>query len=297
MIKPGFVTVILVNFNDRPHLAACLESVAATLGSIPYEILLVDNASTDGSPEAVAAAFPSVRLIRNAANPGFGAANNRAVRESSGEFLLFLNTDTVLQPGAVSALLEVLHSDPNTAAVGPLLFSGPGRVQVSFGNRVDFLGQMVQKSILNPFYKKKLTGESKNRETGWLSAACLLCRRTAFEEAGGFDERFFIYFEDIDLCRRMRTTGWRLLFVLRARVFHEGGATTGPRPASSRLEYRKSQVAFYAKHASRGSLRLLRAYLRLSLRLKKIAGRFRGEEGRRLWTSYRALLKTRGVAR
>ena len=297
MIKPGFVTVILVNFNDRPHLAPCLESVIATIAPIPFEILLVDNASTDGSPEAVAAAFPSVRLIRNAANPGFGAANNRAVRESSGEFLLFLNTDTVLQSGAVAALLEILLSDPNAAAAGPLLFPGPGQAQVSFGNRVDFLGQTVQKVILNPFYKKKLTGESKNRETGWLSAACLLCRRSAFEEAGGFDERFFLYFEDIDLCRRMRTSGWRLLFVPRARVFHEGGATTGPHPASSRFEYRKSQVAFYTKHASRGSLRLLRVYLRLNLRMKKVAGRFRGEEGRRLWIAYRALLKTGGVAR
>jgi GT2 family glycosyltransferase len=161
---------------------------------------------------------------------------------------------------------------------------------------VDFLGQMAQKFILNMFYKKTLTGESKNRETGWLSAACLLCCRSAFEEAGGFDERFFLYFEDIDLCRRMRASGWRLLFVPRARVFHKGGATTGPRPASSRLEYRKSQVAFYTKHASRGSLRLLRVYLRLNLRLKKSAGRFRGEEGRRLWTAYRALLKKEGGA-
>jgi len=297
MIKPGFLSVILVNFNDRPHLAACLESVAATLGSIPNEILLVDNASTDGSVDVVAAAFPSVRLIRNATNSGFGAANNRAVRESSGEFLLFLNTDTVLQSGAVAALLEVLHSDPNAAAAGPLLFPGPGRVQVSFGNRVDFLGQLGQKFVLNAFYKKTLTRESRIREAGWLSAACLLCRRSAFEEVGGFDERFFIYFEDIDLCRRMKASGWRLLFVPRARVFHEGGATTGPRLASSRLEYRKSQVAFYTKHASRGSLRLLRVYLHLSLRLKKIAGRFRGEEGRRLWTAYRTLLKTGGLAR
>jgi GT2 family glycosyltransferase len=297
MIKPGFLSVILVNYNDRRHLAPCLEAVSATIVPIPFEILLVDNASTDGSVEAVAAEFPSVRLIRNATNPGFGAANNRAVRESSGEYLLFLNTDTILQSGAVAALFEVLVSDSNAAAVGPLLFAGPGRVQVSFGKRVDFLGQLIQKSILNPFYKKKLNAESRIREAGWLSAACLLCRRSAFDEAGGFDERFFIYFEDIDLCRRLRLAGWRLLFVPGARVFHEGGATTGARAGESRLEYRKSQVAFYEKHASRGSLRLLRAYLGLSLRLKKIAGGFRGEEGRRLWSAYRTLLKTGGRAR
>jgi len=286
------LSVILVDYNDRRHLKPCLESVLATLGSLPFEVFLVDNASTDGSAGEVEAAFSFVRVIRNKTNPGFGVANNQAVRESAGEFLLFLNTDTILQPGAISALLESLRSAPDVAAVGPLLFSGPGRVQVSFGKRLDFIGQFVQKFFLNPFYKMTLRGASRPRETGWLSAACLLCRRAAFEAAGRFDERFFIYFEDIDLCVRMRSEGGRLLFIPRARVFHEGGATTGPRPAVSRLEYRKSQMAFYVKHASRGSLRFLRGYLRLSLRLRKVVGRFKSEEGRALWTAYRNLLRT-----
>ncbi len=286
------LSVILVYFNDRLNLTPCLEAVVSTPPDIPLEVILVDNASTDGGLEDVAAAFPSVRILRNGGNPGFGAANNRAVRESTGEFLLFLNTDTILQPGAVPALLEAVCAEAGTVAAGPLLFPGEGKVQVSFGNRVDFWGQLLQKFVLNPFAKRTLRRSPRTREASWLSAACLLCRRSAFDAAGGFDERFFLYFEDIDLCVRMGASGGRLFFVPAARVFHKGGATTGTRPEAGRFEYRKSQMTFYRKHASPGSLRLLRAYLRGNLRCQKLFGRFRGEEGRSRWAAYRELLKT-----
>jgi GT2 family glycosyltransferase len=233
-------------------------------------------------------------VLRNENNPGFGSACNRGARESAGEFLLFLNTDTILQPGALEALLSALRADRGAAAAGPLLYPSEGKAQVSFGNRVDFFGQLGQKLFLNPFYSRSYARKPKLRTVGWLSAACLLCRRSAFEKAGGFDERFFLYFEDIDLCARMRKDGGRLLYVPSARVFHEGGATTGVRPAQSRLEYRKSQILFYSKHASRGSLKLLRAYLSAGLTLKKLLGRFRGEQGRKLLEAYRGLLKSRG---
>jgi len=295
MIGPR-LSVILVYHNDRVNLTPCLEAVFSTAPNIPLEVILADNASTDGGPDEAAADFPSIRILRNPDNPGFGAANNRAVRQASGEFLLFLNTDTILQPEAVTRLLSALESDAEAAAAGPLLFPGEGKAQVSFGDRVDFFGQFFQKLFLNPFYKRALLRNPRPQRPGWLSAACLLCRRSAFEKAGGFDERFFLYFEDIDLCLRMRAAGAHLVFAPAARVFHEGGATTGIRPASSRFAYRKSQMLFYAKHASRGSLRLLRIYLRGTLALRKILGRFRGEEGRALWRDYRALLKSRGGA-
>lgn len=290
------LSVILVYYDDRLNLTSCLDAVCS-VPDIPLEVILADNGSSDGGVEDAALSFPSVRILRNPDNPGFGAANNRAVRESSGEFLLFLNTDTIFQPGAMKALLSALRADDGAAAAGPLLFPGEGKVQVSFGNRVDFFGQLVQKLFLNPFHKRALLRKPKRRTPGWLSAACLLCRRSAFEKAGGFDERFFLYFEDIDLCLRMRKAGGRLLFIPEARVFHEGGATTGVRPARSRLAYRKSQTLFYSKHASRGSLRLLRIYLRATLGWQKALGRFRGEEGRAIRDEYRALLKSGGGLR
>jgi len=288
------LSVILVYHDDRRHLGACLEAVRRIPPDLPTEAILVDNASTDGGIEEAAAAFPAVRIVRNESNPGFGAANNRAVGESSGEFLLFLNTDTVLQSGAVSLLLDALRADDGAAAAGPLLYPGEGKAQVSFGNRVDFFGQLVQKLFLNPFYKKAVLRHPRTRRTGWLSAACLLCRRAAFAEAGGFDERFFLYFEDIDLCLRMRKAGGRLLYVPAARVFHAGGASTGVRPSASRLAYRRSQLLFYKKHASRGSLRLLRGYLRIVFGTQKILGRFRGPEGKERRAACRGLWDEKG---
>jgi GT2 family glycosyltransferase len=161
---------------------------------------------------------------------------------------------------------------------------------------VGFAAQIYQKFVLNPRRKRALRkGKMPDaREVGWLSGACLLCRREAFERAGGFDERFFLYFEDIDLCFRIRKAGWKLLFVPAVEIGHEGGGTTSASPAvraASRLEYRQSQILFYGTHASRISRRLLRASLRLNVAFLGLHGAFRGEAGRALKGRYRSLLK------
>lgn len=287
------VSIILVSFNDRRRLLECLASVRSDPQAAACEILVVDNASTDGSPEAVRAGFPGVRLIANSDNVGFSKANNRGVAESRGAFLLFLNTDTLVPAGAIAALLERLRSDPSVGAVGPALVHRPGDYQVSFGNRVGFAAQIFQKIVLNPLHKRALRRTRRERAVGWLSAACLLCRREAFESAGGFDERFFLYFEDIDLCFRIGEAGGKLLFVPAVEVGHEGGATTSSSlavRAASRFEYRRSQSLFYEKHGSRISRRLLRASLRLNVAFLDARGAFRGEAGRALKARYRSLL-------
>jgi len=287
---PPEVSLILVHYNDRPHLEACFEAIQPGAFSPSREILLVDNASTDGGAEFVAARYPEVRLIRNASNVGFARACNQAARESRGDYLLFLNTDTVMLSRSLGVLAAALRKSPRAGAAGPALLHASGKTQVSFGARVDFIAQFVQKFFLNPYYTVRPRRARAPRETGWLSAACLLARREAFDDVGGFDENFFIYFEDIDLCVRMREAGWGLLFVPEARVLHAGGATTSPRPAASRLEYRRSQIYFYEKHNSRISLCLLRSYLRFAIAARRAAGRFRGPEGRTLPAEYRRLL-------
>lgn len=289
------LSIVLVNFNDGRRLESCLSSIAAHPPGRAHEIIVVDNASADGSRDVVAQKFPSVRWVANAANEGFAKANNRGVRESRGEYLLFLNTDTVVPAGALDRLLARLKADARAGAAGPALVHDGG-CQVSFGNRVSFAAQFFQKIFLNPFYKATLRRRRAARASGWLSAACLLCRRTAFEQAGGFDERFFIYFEDIDLCYRLRRAGWTLLFVPDVRIRHEGGSTTAPRQAESRFEYRRSQLYFYAKHNSRVSHRLLRFYLALNVRGLAVRGAFRGEAGSKLREKYRRLLREGGGA-
>lgn len=287
------LSIILVNFNDGRRLEACLSSIVANPSARAHEIIVVDNASTDGSRDIVTQKYPSVRWVANATNEGFAKANNRGVRESRGKYLLFLNTDTVVPAGALDRLLARLKADTQAGAAGPAL-ARDGGYQVSFGSRVSFVGQFFQKIFLNPFYKVTLRSRRTVRAVGWLSAASLLCRRAAFEQVGGFDERFFIYFEDIDLCYRLRQAGWTLLFVPDIRVRHEGGSTTVPRRAESRFEYRRSQLYFYAKHNSRVSHRVLRFYLKWNVRGLAVRGAFRGEAGSVLREKYGRLLRKSG---
>jgi GT2 family glycosyltransferase len=287
------LSVLLVNFNDRPHLGECLSSIENTAGSLAYEIIVVDNDSADGSQAYITRHFPKVKLIANNVNLGFAKANNQGIRESCGEFILFLNTDAAVQPGALDRLIGELRSDPKAGAVGPALLRGSHSYQVSFGRRVNFFSELLQKLVLNPYFKYALKWSRKKRRVGWLSAACLLVRRTALLSVAGFDEDFFIYFEDLDLCLRIKKAGWTLVFLPQARVFHVGGATTSTHLVAGRFEYRKSQLAFYNKHGSKTSRFLLRLYLRLNIRLMAWRGNFRGEPGQWLWEQYARLLEVR----
>jgi GT2 family glycosyltransferase len=261
------LSVVLVNYNDRGHLADCLSSLQKAVSGLDAEVILVDNHSEDGSPGLVRTAFPWVNLIENRENLGYPKANNIGFFQSRGEFCLFLNTDTVMPETGPAALLSGMRGLPDVGAIGPALVHKNGLYQVSFGRRVNFISQIWQKIIFNPFYKFALRLSRKSREVGWLSGACLLARRDVVEAAGLFDEGFFLYFEDIDLCQRIRERGFKLVFFPSVRVFHSGGAATSARRWRSRLEYRRSQLRFYKKHNSRNSLRLLKLYLRCNVLL------------------------------
>lgn len=262
--RPLQLSAIVVNFNDRANIGRCLKSVTEATKTLAAEVIVVDNASSDGSPDAVAADFPAVRLIRSAENLGFSKANNLAIRESGGEFILCLNTDAVLQAGALEGLLDELRLNPRSGIAGPALINDSGVFQVSFGGRVRFSNELLKKLILNRYWANRLRSDRSRRRVVWVSAACFLIRRKALEEAGLFDERFFLFFEDIDLCYRVGEAGWEVVFLPAVRAFHQSGATTSPGGFRSQLAYRASQLYFYHKHNSRISQALLRLYLRLA---------------------------------
>lgn len=272
------LSVVLVNYNDRAHLAACLNSLQKAVSGLSAEVILVDNRSGDGSPDLVKASFPWVRLVENKANLGYPRANNIGFRQSRGEFCLFLNTDTVMPETGPAALLSQIKSRPEAGAVGPALVNENGRFQVSFGGERTAFSELLQKVFLNPYYRRALRFSKRAREVGWLSGACLLARREAVEAAGLFDERFFLYFEDIDLCRRIRGSGFKAVYTPSIRVTHVGGAATSADRWTSRLEYRRSQLRYYEKHNSRASLCFLKFYLKWNvlvlglLRLRKNGG-------------------------
>ena len=288
------LSVILVNYNDRAHLPACLSSLEKALSGLSAEVILVDNRSEDGSPALVRSSFPWVTLIENERNVGYPTANNIGFKQSRGASVLFLNTDTVVPPAAPAALLAEIKARPEVGAIGPALVRENGRFQVSFGEKVGFFSEFRQKLILNPYYKAALRHASKPRAVGWLSGACLLAKRAAVEAAGLFDETFFLYFEDIDLCRRVAGQGFKLVYFPAIRVVHGEGATTSVRRWRSRLEYRRSQLRFYEKHASRLSLRLLRLYLRLII-LALGASALGDEEKKRYRKGLREILRSRDV--
>jgi hypothetical protein len=271
-------SVILVSFNDWIHLEKCLQSLMAVSPEKNMEVVVVDNNSSDGSPDLVENRFPDVKLIRNKNNLGFAKASNLGIRTSVGEFVLFLNIDTDINVQALNVLLEKIRENPSIGAVGPALLSGKKIYQVSFGKRVDFFSQFIQKGFLNLYYEKKLKSDNKVRDVCWLSAACLLVRRKALEEAGCFDENYFLYFEDIDLCYKMIQAGWTLRFLPQEHIIHIGGTSTSAVKNSSRYHYRKSQIYFYRKHNSRLSQGLLRIYLWLNFTFSPILVRGRNAE-------------------
>ncbi len=285
------LSVIIVNYNDRKNLGACLSSIQEKAKETDFEAVVVDNASSDGSAEFVTRNFPWVKLIRNPQNVGFGRANNLGLKESRGQFVLFLNTDAVMCPGSPELLLLDLKDDSSIGVVGPALLTGGNRYQVSFGRRVDFFSELAKKCFWNAFRKFELKYRPRRKSVCWVSAACLLARRKPLEEAGGFDENFFLFFEDIDLCFRVRDLGWKVVYDPRARVFHKGASTTSTQRARSRLEYRRSQVYFYRKHSSAVSLILLGLYLRLNFWLLSARGTFGSAENKTLRSGYLELFK------
>lgn len=286
------LSVIIVNRNGGAGLAQCLASVEKERAGKDWEVLVVDNASTDGSPDMVARRFPTVKLVRNGENLGFAKANNQGFRMSRGRLVLFLNPDTTAYPGSLSLLLEELSRDPGIGAVGPVLVFDENAFQVSFGGKVTFLRELARKSVLNAWRKRRLSRLRHKRPVAWVSGACLMTSREVLEKVGEFDEKIFLYFEDIDLCYRIREQGLRVVFLPQARVFHTGGASTAGAPHFSRLEYRKSQLYFYEKHNSVSSQRLLKFYLRLLVRLGGMFGS-KKEEARAFRRDLLGLLKAR----
>lgn len=249
------LVIVIVSYNTRDELLDCLDSLAAHPPSRPHEIVVVDNASADGSLEAIRAAHPGVRTIALAENKGFAAANNTGIRTSTAPLVLLLNSDTVMRPGAIDVLAERLEAT-GAAAAGPRLVGRTGRPEVSFGSMLSPLAELRQQlrqraaassGALAQRYVARLLG--RERFVDWVSAACLLVRRDAAEAAGLIDERYFLYEEDVDFCAALRARGGRILFTPRAEVVHLRGRSRRAAGTRADAHYDRSHVAFYEKHA------------------------------------------------
>ncbi len=240
------LSVIIVSFNARADLERCLESLHAARPQTPHEIVVVDNASQDGSDES-ARRWPDVRVVANDSNVGFAAANNIGIRASRGDLLLLLNSDTIVGDGAIDRLVAELEADASVAVAGPRLVDAAGRAELSFGRMISPLNEWRQKRLLRDAAAvERLTRQRTYPD--WVSGACLLVRRADAEAVGLLDERFFMYTEDVDFCASIRARGRRILFTPAVEIAHLRGRSAASAPRATHAAYRRSQLAFYRKH-------------------------------------------------
>lgn len=265
MARPD-LSVCLVNWNTRADLEQAITSLLADAdhwlrraGSV-VEVIVVDNASTDGSAEMVRTRFPAVALVEAAENLGFARGYNLAASRAAGRHLLMLNPDTVVRPGALSALVEFLDSHPRAGAAGPRLVNPDGSLQYSCRRFPRPMAALFRNTPLgrllpgNRFTRDYLMAEWDHdtpRQVDWLSGAALCIRREAWEQVGGFDEAFFMYAEDIDWCLRAHQAGWEVWYVPHAVVVHRIGASSDQRPLAMVREFHRSMALFYRKHYAR----------------------------------------------
>jgi N-acetylglucosaminyl-diphospho-decaprenol L-rhamnosyltransferase len=252
------ISAVVVSFNSADDLPDCLRSLRSE-GVV--DVVVVDNASQDGSVETVRQVDPDAKLVQTGANLGFGTAANRGVALTTGDHLLILNPDTVVEPGTVKALSEALDRDPGLAAVGPRLENVDGTLypsvrrfpdlMVAFGHA--FLGLVWPRNPATRRYRMlDWDHDRPSASVDWVSGACVLVRRAAFDMVGGFDEAYFMYVEDVDLCWRLGQAGWRIGYEPAGRVVHSLGGSSRLVPYRMIAEHHRSLLRFVSKSSAGG---------------------------------------------
>lgn len=260
------VSIIIVNYNGGGVIGDCLASIFQHLDMAKTEVIVVDNASQDGSPDVIAHQFPQVRLLRQGDNRGFGAANNVGAGAAQGEYLFLLNSDTVIHSNLLPVLIRQLESSPNIGIVGPRLLNSDGSFQLSTAYEIGLWGEwrtlqtvrQYRQSENRPALAQQYGGD---QFVDIVVGAAMLMRRSHFHQVGGFDETFFMYFEESDLCQRFREAGWRILYTPAVSLVHIGGYSVAQAASRMAAEYRRSQRYYYQKHRPRWEQWVLHGYL------------------------------------
>lgn len=250
------LSIIIVNYNAKAYLKKCIKSIEGTARNFSYEIIVVDNNSLDGSVEMMREDFSHIKLLANNHNLGFSSANNQGARIARGRYLLLLNNDTLVLPGALQTMINIMDKNPGIGLLGCRLQNGDGTLQQSFGKPINTFYDFFRKFITNLYTNKQnpLIGRflvwrhSTTKEVAWVKGACMFVRRQAFFDAEMMDENFFMFFEEVDLCVRIRQLGWKTVYTPDAEIVHYGGTSTSTNNLKALIEYRKSQLYFYKKH-------------------------------------------------
>jgi N-acetylglucosaminyl-diphospho-decaprenol L-rhamnosyltransferase len=256
---PANLAVVVVNHNAGEYLARCVTSVVEASGGLALDLLVVDNASRDGSARVAAERTPQVRLIDNPTNRGLSAAWNQGARAVDAPWILFLNADAEIRQGDLGAFVKAGEGRSDVALLGPVIRNPDGTIYES-GRAFPGVLQAVGHAFLGPFapsnrftraYRQTSWDRSTEREVDWVSGAAMLIRRSAFEQVGAFDEAFWLYGEELDLCTRLRDARWKVLATPELEVMHEGGVSTG-RSRRTHVMHSQSIYRYYRKHRATG---------------------------------------------
>ena len=269
------VAVVVVSYNTRDDLLNCLASVVESAPHTQTEIVVVDNASTDGSLEAVRQTYPHLKTISNPVNVGFGVACNQAIRATTAPFILLLNSDAAITPESFQVLCDALNRNPRCGAAGCRIVNSAGAETSNTRNFLTPFNQAAEQSGVLSWISSKylrrnhlptLDRNEQDCSVDWIDGACLMVRRAALDEVGLFDEAFFMYSEDEDLCFRMRQHGWTICYAASATARHQGAASTSQNSFEMLRQFYLSQMLFLTKH--RRSVLLYATAMKAILRLK-----------------------------
>lgn len=273
------LSVIIVSWNVREELIGCLRSLRDNRPRDEYEVIVVDNASTDGTAEAVKRSFPHLRLIANSENRGFATANNQGIKESQGEYVLLLNPDTIVRPKSLNILIKFMDENKDVGVCGPKLLNENGTTQPSTRRFPTFRAALHRHTIFRSIgifrkqYRRWLMKDFSHDEqtdVDQLMGACLLVRKSVLEEVGVLDEDFFMYYEEVDLCFRIKRAGYRVVFVPEAAIVHLGGRSATQVPVRKRIAAMTSLLKFFKKHYGGFSTGLFACLFKPAIALKDI---------------------------
>jgi GT2 family glycosyltransferase len=275
MVKAHDLSIVVVSWNVRELLRACLNSVTESLGSgkgqaLASQVIVVDNASTEGSVEMIRKGFPEIHLIVNARNLGFTKGNNQGIAFSDGRHVLLLNPDTEIVGDALGEMVAYMDDHHRVGALGPQLLHSDGQVQSSRRRFPDLRTAYVESTFLRPRFAESAILEryyvldkpdDETQAVDWVVGACLLMRRETLEEVGDLDESFFMYSEELDWCYRTKARGWEVVYLPTAQVIHHLGKSSEQVLPVRHIQFERSKVLYFRKHHGRLKGETLRFFL------------------------------------
>jgi hypothetical protein len=251
------LSIIIVSWNVQEDLVRCIRSIKENPPHKEFEIIVIDNASSDGTVDVLKRDFSELTVIANKGNRGFAAANNQGIQKALGQYILLLNPDTIVHYGSLDALTGFMDNHLDVGACGPKLLNADGTMQPSVRHFPTFRGALHRHTVLRNFgafrrqyedWQMEDFGYDRQADVDQLMGAALLIRRSAMAQTGPMDERFFMYYEEVDLCYRLKTAGWRVVFVPEATITHLGGCSSNQVPVETRMMRLTSLLKFLRKH-------------------------------------------------